>query len=160
MFSILAVPVHIHANSVEGFPFPTPSKAFIICRVFDDSHPDWCEVYLGIVLIYISLIISNVEHSHTYWPSVSPLEKCRFRGFAHFLLGCLSFWYWAVWAVYIFWKLSPVSLIVCKYFLSFHRLSFPFVIVSFALWKLVSFVRFLFFFFNFCFYFFCLGRPA
>ena len=24
--------------------FSTPSLAFIVCRLFDDSHSDWCEV--------------------------------------------------------------------------------------------------------------------
>ena len=28
----------------EGSLFPTPSPAFIVCRLFDDGHSDWCEV--------------------------------------------------------------------------------------------------------------------
>ena len=28
----------------EGSPFSTPSPALIVYRLFDDSHPDWCEV--------------------------------------------------------------------------------------------------------------------
>ena len=45
------------------------------------------------VLICICLIIKNVEHlSCTFWPSVSSLEKCRFRCSDHFLIG-LSFFF-------------------------------------------------------------------
>jgi len=47
----------------EGYLFSTPSPIFIICRLFDDGHSDHCEVI--VVLIYISLIISNVEHLFT-----------------------------------------------------------------------------------------------
>ena len=43
-FSIVAVLVYIPSNSVRGFPFSTPSLAFIVCRLFDDGHSDWCEV--------------------------------------------------------------------------------------------------------------------
>ena len=28
----------------EGFLSFTPSPAFIVCRLFDDGHSDWCEV--------------------------------------------------------------------------------------------------------------------
>ena len=28
----------------EHFLWPTPSPAFIVCRIFDDGHLDWCEV--------------------------------------------------------------------------------------------------------------------
>ena len=28
----------------EGPLFSTPSLAFIICRLFDDGHSDWCEL--------------------------------------------------------------------------------------------------------------------
>ena len=37
----VAVLVCIPTNSVRGFPFSTPSPAFIACRLLDSSHPDW-----------------------------------------------------------------------------------------------------------------------
>ena len=40
----VAMPIYIPTNSIGGFLFSTPSPAFIICRLFNDGHSDWCEV--------------------------------------------------------------------------------------------------------------------
>ena len=43
--SIVAVSIYIPTNSVEGGSlFSTPSPAFIVCRLFNDGHSEWCEV--------------------------------------------------------------------------------------------------------------------
>ena len=44
LFSTLAAPIYIPTNSVGGFSFSTPSPAFLICRLFNDCHSDWCQV--------------------------------------------------------------------------------------------------------------------
>ena len=44
LFSIVAVSIYISTNSTRGFPFSTPSPAFVVCGFFDDGHSDRCEV--------------------------------------------------------------------------------------------------------------------
>ena len=42
--SIVAVSVYIPTSSARVFPFLHILPAFIVCRLFDDGHSDWCEV--------------------------------------------------------------------------------------------------------------------
>ena len=81
--------------------------------------------------------------------------KYLFRSSFIFLLHCLFFCYWVVWAVCVIWISTPVNCIICKYCLPFRTLSFHFVMVYFAVQKAfkVHNVPFVYF----CFYFICLG---
>ena len=109
--------------------------------------------YFIIVLISISLLsdakylFMSVDHFDIFF------ETCVFRSFAHFCLGCLFFWCWTVWDVFIFWKLISCWChgLVSKYFLPFFRFSFCFVyhfLCSAKDFKL-NYVPFVYF----CFYF-------
>ena len=62
MFSIVVVPIYVPTNSVGGFPFHTPSPAFVICTLINDGHSDQCEVVPHCSFDLHSLIISDVEH--------------------------------------------------------------------------------------------------
>ena len=62
---MVAEPIHIPTNSVEGSLFSICSPEFVICRIFNDGYSDQCEVryfVVSIVLICISQITSDVEH--------------------------------------------------------------------------------------------------
>ena len=86
--------LHSHQQCKSVSFFSAPSPAFIVCRLFDDGHSDWCEVISHCSLICISLIMSDVEHLFMCLLAIcmSSLEKCLFSSLAHFFIGGLFLW--------------------------------------------------------------------
>ena len=117
----------ISLHSHQKWKNVTSSLAFIVCRLFDDSHLTSMRWYLIVVLICISLIMSDVEHLFMCLLSIcmSSLEKCLFRSFTHFLIGLLVFLALSCMSCLYILKINPLSVVsFAIIFSTFWGLSF------------------------------------
>ena len=126
----------------ECTPFSTPSLAFVICLLANYGVLTGFRLYLIVVLIFISPIISDVEHFFMWLLAIrmSFLENCLFKS-AYFSIGFLLLLFSCVDYLYIL-EIRPLSDVSFTKIFSHSVDCLHFAMFAFAVQKFFSLIRF------------------
>ena len=141
----------LFGSSSLDFLLPGLPGKPLICIIFEDCHPDCCEVVPHWVLTCIPLIVRDAEHLFTCLLKIWIfLQRNIYLGLLPvFWLGCFFLVIEMFELFFMFWNLHSIYHIVGKNFLPFCKLSFsifiykyPKVITTWALSFWRSLVQF------------------
>ena len=125
--SVVAVSIYIPTNSARGFLFLHTLSAFIVCRLFDVGHSDWCEV---VSHCSFDLHFSNNEWC---WASFHVFVSHLYVFFGDVCLGLFPRFDWVVcfsdtdcMSCFHILEINPLS-VFCYCFLPFWGFSFHLV---------------------------------